>query len=133
MGYIRMPNGSWHYYGGNYQYSKEHGAYWNNQREETELVNRIVDQKLNDYSRMAEQELEQSIKALIDEYGSIVWERLLQSVMHALQTDIVSEVQIGFQGCNDIFHSSKVQSYVSDRILKAVQAELSKIKGTTLR
>ena len=43
MGYIQMPNGEWHYYNSAYQYSNEHGVYYNNQREETELVNSIVD------------------------------------------------------------------------------------------
>jgi hypothetical protein len=38
-----MPNGEFGYFSGGFQYSKEHGAYYCNQIEETELVNQIVD------------------------------------------------------------------------------------------
>ena len=124
-----MPNGAFHYYNGNTSYSAEHGAIYNNQREETELINNIVDQKLADYSKQAEQQLEQSIKVAIEEYGAIVWERLLQAVMRALETDIISEVRIGVNGCKDIFYGQQAQRYISDQILKATLAELGKIKG----
>ena len=133
MGYVQMPNGSFHYYGGNYSYSSEHGLVYNNQSEETQLINSIVDQKLSAYSQQAEQTLEQSIKQLIDQYGAIVWERLLQQVMRVVESDIISEVQIGVAGCKDIFFGSQAQSYISDKIIKATMAELGRIKGTTFR
>ena len=133
MGFVQMPNGEWHYYNGAYQYSKEHGVYYNNQREETDLVNSIVDQKLNEYSRQAEVQLEQAIKKAVEEYGALVWQRLLQEVMRVLETDIVSEVQIGIDGCKDIFYGKQAQRYISDKIIKATMAELAKIKGTTIR
>lgn len=133
MGYIQMPNGEWNYYNSAYQYSNEHGVYYNNQREETELVNSIVDQKLNEYSRRAEVQLEQVIKNAVEEYGSLVWERLLHEVMRVLETDIVSEVQIGIDGCKDLFYGKQAQRYISDKIITATKAELSKIKGMTIR
>jgi hypothetical protein len=68
------------------------------------LINEIVDNKLREYSRQAEGQLEQAIRKAVEEYGSIVWERLLQEVMRVLETDIVSEVQIGIDGCKDIFY-----------------------------
>ena len=43
MGYIQMPNGAINYYNGAYSYSAEHGAVYNNQHEETELINSIID------------------------------------------------------------------------------------------
>lgn len=132
MGYIQMPNGAFHYYNGNIQYSREHGAIYNNQREETELINNIIDQKLSDYSKQAEQQLEHAIKRAIEEYGAVVWERLLQAVMRALETDIISEVRIGIDGCKDIFYGQQAQRYISDKILKATTAELSKIKGVSI-
>ena len=132
MGYVQMPNGEWHYYNSKYQYSKDHGVYYNNQREETDLVNSIVDQKLNEYSRQAEVQLEQAIKKSVEEYGSIVWKRLLGEVMQVLETDIVSEVQIGIDGCKDIFYGKQAQRYISDKIIKATMAELAKIKGTAI-
>ena len=131
MGYIQMPNGAINYYSGAYSYSAEHGAVYNNQHEETELINSIIDQKLNEYSRQAEQNLEQSIKRAISEYGNMVWQRLLEQVMHALESDIVSEVKIGVSGCKDIFYGSQAQKFISDQILKATKAELAKIKGIT--
>lgn len=132
MAYVKLPNGSFVYVSGNYQYSNEHGLYYNNQREETELVNSIVDQKLNEYSRQAEVQLEQAIKNAVEEYGSLVWERLLQEVMRVLESDIVSEVHIGFEGCKDIFYGKQAQTYISDKIIKATKAELGKIKGISV-
>lgn len=133
MAWVQMPNGEFGYFSGGFQYSKEHGAYYCNQTEETELVSQIVDQKLREYSKQAEQQLEQAIKNAVEEYGSIVWERLLQEVMRVLETDIISEVQIGIDGCKDIFYGKQAQRYISDKIVKATKAELSKIKGTTIR
>lgn len=133
MAWVQMPNGEFGYFSGGFHYSKEHGAYYCNQTEETELVNQIVDQKLREYSKQAEQQLEQAIKKAVEEYGSIVWERLLQEVMRVLETDIISEVQIGIDGCKDIFYGKQAQRYISDKIVKATRAELSKIKGTTIR
>jgi hypothetical protein len=89
--------------------------------------------KLREYSKQAEQQLEQAIKKAVEEYGSLVWERLLQEVMRVLETDIVSEVQIGIDGCKDIFYGKQAQRYISDKIIKATRAELGKIKGTTIR
>lgn len=132
MAYIQMPNGSFAYVSGKYQYSNEHGFIYNNQREETELINQIIDEKLNEYSRQAEQQLEEAIKNAIEEYGSLVWERLLQEVMRVLETDIISEVNIGFDGCRDIFHGKQAQKYISDKIIKATKAELGKIKGISV-
>lgn len=133
MAWVQMPNGEFGYFSGGYQYSKDHGVYYNNQNEETELINEIVDLKLREYSKQAEQQLEQAIKKAVEEYGAIVWERLLQEVMRVLETDIVSEVQIGIDGCKDIFYGKQAQRYISDKIIKATRAELGKIKGTTIR
>lgn len=132
MAWVQMPNGSFGYFSGKYQYSKEHGIQYNNQREETELINQIVDEKLQEYSKQAEQQLEQAIKQAVEEYGSIVWERLLSEVMRVLETDIISEVRIGVDGCKDIFYGKQAQSYISDKIIKATKAELAKIKGVSV-
>ena len=132
MAYVKLPNSSFAYVSGNYQYSNEHGFYYNNQREETELINQIVDSKLQEYSRQAELQLEESIKNAVEEYGSLVWERLLQEVMRVLESDIVSEVHIGFEGCKDIFYGKQAQTYISDKIIKATKAELGKIKGISV-
>ena len=56
------------------------------------------------------------IKKAVEEYGALVWERLLQEVMRVLETDIVSEVQIGIDGCKDIFYGKQAQRYISDKI-----------------
>lgn len=133
MAWVQMPNGEFGYFSGGYQYSKEHGAYYNNQREETDLINKIIDQKLREYSKQAEQQLEQAIRTTVEEYGSIVWERLLQEVMRVLETDIVSEVKIGFDGCKDIFCGTQAQKYISNKIIQATRAELAKIKGSSFR
>jgi hypothetical protein len=77
-------------------------------------------------------QLEQAIKKAVEEYGALVWQRLLQEVMRVLETDIVSEVQIGIDGCKDIFYGKQAQRYISDQILKATTAELSKIKGVSI-
>lgn len=59
MAYFQLPNGGFGYYNSKYgSYSPEHGWVYNNQREETELVNSIVDDKLAEYSRRTEAELE---------------------------------------------------------------------------
>ena len=76
--------------------------------------------------------MEQAIKKSVEEYGSIVWKRLLGEVMQVLETDIVSEVQIGIDGCKDIFYGKQAQRYISDKIIKATMAELAKIKGTAI-
>ena len=59
MAFFQLPSGNFGYYNSKYgSYSPEHGWVYNNQREETELVNSIVDDKLAEYSRRAEAELE---------------------------------------------------------------------------
>jgi hypothetical protein len=44
----------------------------------------------------------------------MVWQRLLEQVMHALESDIVSEDKIGVSGCKDIFYGSQAQQFISD-------------------
>ena len=66
MAYFQLPNGGFGYYNSKYgSYSPEHGWVYNNQREETDLVNSIVDDKLAEYSRRAETELEWAIKRAV--------------------------------------------------------------------
>lgn len=134
MAFFQLPSGNFGYYNSKYgSYSPEHGWVYNNQREETELVNSIVDDKLAEYSRRAEAELEQAIKRAVQEYGNQVWERLLAEMVRVLETDIVSEVQIGFDGCRDIFQSKQAQKYVSDKIYTAMKAELNRIRSFDIR
>ena len=57
----------------------------------------------------------------------------MAEMVRVLETDVISEVQIGFSGCRDIFQSKQAQKYISDKIYTAMKAELNKIKGSSIR
>ena len=63
-----------------------------------------LDEIMERLDRIEESQDPDAIKNAVEEYGSLVWERLLQEVMRVLESDIVSEVHIGFEGCKDIFY-----------------------------
>ena len=116
-----------------YRMSNTHGAdYATAELHKSEfetIVNEIVDEKLNQLMKT----LSEAIPSIIDEYGRTVWTQLINNLVGVLQTDIYSQVNVGFEGLREVFYGEKCQKYISDSIMKQLTKELSKIKGMTIK
>ena len=116
-----------------YRMSNTHGAdYATAELHKSEfeaIVNEIIDEKLNQLMKT----LSEAVPSIIDEYGRTVWERLISNLVGVLQTDIQSQVSVGFEGLREVFYGEKCQKYISDSIMKHMIKELSKIKGMTIK
>ena len=77
--------------------------------------------------------LSEAIPSAIEEYGRTVWTQLINNLVGVLQTDIYSQVNVGFEGLREVFYGEKCQRYISDSIMKQMTKELSKIKGITIK
>ena len=93
------------------------------------IVNEIIDEKLNQLVKT----LSEAVPSIIDEYGRTVWTQLINNLVGVLQTDIQSQVNVGFKGLREVFYGEKCQKYISDSIMKQLTKELSKIKGMTIK
>ena len=126
-------NGNYYFVRSGYRMSNTHGAdYATAELHKSEfetIVNEIVDQKLNQFMKT----LSEAVPSIIDEYGRTVWTQLINNLVGVLQTDIYSQVNVGFEGLRDVFYGEKCQKYISDSIMKQLTKELSKIKGMTIK
>ena len=77
--------------------------------------------------------LSEAIPSAIEEYGRTVWTQLINNLVGVLQTDIHSQVNVGFEGLREVFYGEKCQKYISDSIMKQMTKELSKIKGIIIK
>ena len=66
----------------------------------------------------------------IQEQFYIAYKQAIEEFLHALQYDIESVVQIGIDGCRDIFEDKKAQKYISDHILQEI---MKRLKDKNLR
>ena len=125
--------GNYYFVRSGYRMSNTHGAdYATAELHKSEfeaIANEIVDQKLNQFMKT----LSEAIPSIIDEYGRTVWTQLINNLVGVLQTDIYSQVNVGFEGLRDVFYGEKCQKYISDSIMKQLTKELSKIKGITIK
>ena len=116
-----------------YRMSNTHGADYAtaelHKNEFEAIANEIIDQKLNQLMKT----LSEAISSSIEEYGRTVWSHLIDSLGEVLQTDIYSQVNVGFEGLREVFYGEKCQRYISDSIMKQLEKELSKIKGITIK
>lgn len=116
-----------------YRMSNTHGAdYATAELHKSEfeaIVNEIIDEKLNQLVKT----LSEAVPSIIDEYGRTVWTQLINNLVGVLQTDIQSQVNVGFKGLREVFYGEKCQKYISDSIMKQLTKELSKIKGMTIK
>ena len=94
-----------------------------------QICNEIIDQKLNQLMKT----LSEAIPSAIEEYGRTVWTQLINNLVGVLQTDIHSQVNVGFEGLREVFYGEKCQKYISDSIMKQMTKELSKIKGIIIK
>ena len=117
---------------GNYYYVKSgltlsdtHGGHSEQHlREFEEVCNQIVDEKLNQLTSR----LETQIPSIVEEYGRQVWSGAIKELVGALQTDVSSQVNVGFEGLREVFYGEKCQKYISDSITKAILNEINNIK-----
>ena len=66
----------------------------------------------------------ESIQAMIREQCLEAYKQAISDFLGALEYDIESIVEIGFDGCRDIFVDKKTQKYISDRIMKEMEKRL---------
>lgn len=123
-------NGNYGYVRSGYTMSGNNPYHLTNHKEDMEQIcNEIIDQKLNQLMKT----LSEAIPSAIEEYGRTVWSHLIDSLGEVLQTDIYSQVNVGFEGLREVFYGEKCQKYISDSIMKQMTKELSKIKGITIK
>lgn len=120
-------NGNYYYVRSGLSLSDTHGDYSDlHLREFEDVANQIVDEKLNQLAG----KLNEVIPSTIEEYGRIVWRELITELVGVLQTDITSQVNVGFEGLKDVFYGEKCQKYISDRIMETALKEIERIKYT---
>lgn len=98
-------------------------------REQEEVINDIVDRKL----RVALEAIKEQTAEIINVSAAEVWKDLISSLKGALNTDVISEVEIAFENAEEIFHSKKAQEYVAKNVYKALDKELSKLRMTKVK
>ena len=77
--------------------------------------------------RIFAEELEKlmpELERIIYENSIQAYQQALRDVLGALEYDIESVVQIGFNGCRDIYIDKKTQKYISDHIMKEITKRL---------
>ena len=62
---------------------------------------------------------------MIEERCREAYRQAIADFLGALEYDIESIVQIGFDGCRDIYVDKKTQKYISDRIVKEIMKRLN--------
>lgn len=130
MGYYLNENGYICYVRSGYPLSDTHGGRAEmHRREQEDVVNEIVDKKL-EYAMVA---IKETITQTVNAYAAEVWTGLISSLKGALNTDVISEVKIAFDNADEIFHSKKVQEYVVKNIYNALDKELSKLKTIKIK
>lgn len=126
-------NGNYYFVRSGYRMSNTHGADYAtaelHKSEFEEIANEIIDEKLNQLMKT----LSDLIPSAIEEYGRTVWAQLINNLVGVLQTDIYSQVNVGFEGLREVFYGEKCQKYISDSIMKQMTRELNKIKGITIK
>ena len=123
-------NGNYGYIRSGYSMSGDNPYHLINHKKDMEQIcNEIIDAKLNQIMKT----LSEAIPSIIDEYGRTVWTQLINNLVGVLQTDIYSQVNVGFEGLREVFYGEKCQKYISDSIMKQMTKELSKIKGITIK
>lgn len=119
-------NGNYEYIRSGYSMSGDNPYHLTNHKEDMEQIcNEIIDQKLNQLMKT----LSDLIPSAIEEYGRTVWSYLIDSLGGVLQTDIYSQVNVGFEGLREVFYGEKCQKYISDSIMKQLKKELGRIKN----
>jgi hypothetical protein len=129
MGRYINENGYICYTRGQTPYSAAHGWQEVNYCEEERLVNEVVNEKMKALTTA----FETAIPQAIEEYGRTVWAQLITKLVGALQTDIESQVSVGFDGLREVFYGEKCQKYISDNIMKTMLKELDKIKHVKIK
>ena len=126
-------NGNYYFVRSGYRMSNTHGADYTtaelHKSEFEAIVNEIVDEKLNQLMKT----LSEAIPSAIEEYGRTVWAQLINNLVGVLQTDIYSQVNVGFEGLREVFYGEKCQKYISDSIMEQMIKELGKIKGMEIK
>lgn len=108
MGHYINENGYICYTRGKTPYSAAHGWQGVNYGEEERLVNEVVNEKMKALTTA----LETAIPQAIEEYGRTVWAQLITKLVGALQTDIESQVSVGFDGLREVFYGEKCQRFI---------------------
>ena len=114
------------HYSSTYDISNDHshGSYTNalNHRLMMEkIANEISQQAIKDVLNQVIPQLENMIQDKMES----AYKQALKDVIAVLEYDIESVVQIGFDGCQDIFEDKKAQKYISDRIMKEIEKKLN--------
>lgn len=75
---------------------------------------------------IAEEVAEQKIKELVPQMAREIYRQSIKDVLHGLEYDVNSAVNVAFKNGKDIFSSSKAQKMISDSIKKEVVKGLRK-------
>ncbi len=81
------------------------------------IANDIVSKAISDFSKNLEQ--------IIIEAQKEAYRQAINDFMEVMHYDIESCVTIGFEGCGDIFHDSKTQQFISDKIIQELKNRLN--------
>ena len=95
-----------------------HGGRAEEHRAEIEAIARaIINEEIDKFM--------DKLPQIIEEKCREAYRQAIADFLHALEYDIESIVEIGFEGCRDIYVDKKTQKYISNHILKEVQKRLN--------
>lgn len=86
------------------------------------IANDIVEQALEEYELQRKEIFDNEIKELLKN----AYREAINDFMEAIRYDIESVVEIGFDGCEQIFKDKKTQKIISDRIIQEIYKKLNK-------
>ena len=68
---------------------------------------------------------EERIERTMYQIAYAAYEQAVKDFLGALEYDVESITQIGFDGCRDIFEDKKAQKFISDHIMKEITKRLN--------
>ena len=78
----------------------------------------------NDIVKQALMSFEEDFSKKIEEQQKTVYRQAIEDLLQALEYDVESIVNVGLNGCEEIFHDKKTQKIISDRIKQEITKKL---------
>lgn len=76
--------------------------------------------------------IQETVPYMVEQICNRTWNEALARLIGALEYDINACVNIAFENGEEIFRSEKAKKYVSNAIVKTIQAELKNVKNISI-
>lgn len=112
-----------HYISTNYSLSDTHGGHsWLHKIEQEELVNDIVQQKIE----LAIEAIRNSLPQYIEQYVDERLDKLVEGYFKGQEVIADVTAQVAIDGAGNIFKSREVKRFISDEIYRQIKEQMRK-------